>query len=628
MKRSLFAELKRRNVFKAGIAYLALGWVVTQVTSTVAPAFNLPGWIVPVVVWIGVIGFPFVIAFSWIYEITPEGLRRESEVDRSASITHITGRRMDYLIVGLLVIAIGFTAFDRYRPRRIATATSIEVTSPAVSTGAAASSAAPAAAPAAPAASDNSIAVLPFVNMSSDKEQDFFSDGITEELLNLLAKIPQLQVTARTSSFSFKGKEVGIREIAKALSVTHILEGSVRKSGDQVRITAQLINAVNDKHLWSETYDRKLDDIFKVQDEIAGKVVEELKVTLLGALPKVRTTDPEAYALYLQARQLGLQTTTEAFKQSDALYRKVLAIDPRYAPAWVGLANNFVNETGQGLLPNKEGFAQSREAAMKALAIDPEYAPAHARLGWIAMFGDNDLAGAAQHLERALALDPADLKILGNGAVLLASLGRLDEVLALEEALVRRDPVNVTTLSNLGVHQRTAGRFDAAIATYRTVLSLAPGRGATHAQIGATLLLKGDAAGALAEIDQETSEAWKMIGLPMAYHALGRKADSDAALAALIAKYEKDGPYNIAYVYAFRGEADQAFAWLDKTVEYGDPGLGEIVIENLFDKIHADPRWLPFLRKVGKAPEQLAKIEFKVTLPSAEGSAASGGSNH
>ena len=175
--------------------------------------------------------------------------------------------------------------------------------------------------------------------------------------------------------------------------------------------------------------------------------------------------------------------------------------------------------------------------------------------------------------------------------------------------------MNVTALYNLGLYQRYAGRFDAAIASFRTVLSLSPGRGGAHAELGNALLLKGDAQGALAEIEQETSEMWKMVGLPMAYHALGRKADSDAALAALIAKYEKEAPYNIAYVYAFRGEADKAFEWLDKAVEYGDPGLGEIVTENLFDKIHADPRWLPFLRKLGKAPEQLAAIEFKVTLP-------------
>src|SRR5213082_4049269 len=462
---------------------------------------------------------------------------------------------------------------------------------------------------------EKSIAVLPLVDMSAGKDQEYFSDGISEELLNLLAKIPQLQVTARTSSFAFKGKEIGVPEIAKTLHVANVLEGSVRKAGNSVRITAQLIKAGTDTHLWSQTYDRKLDDIFAVQDEIAADVVKQLKVTLLGAAPKARTTDPEAYALYLQAVQLGLPFTAEAFQQSGALYRKVLAIDPRYAPAWVGLSRNFTNETGQGLLPGKEGFAQAREAAVKALAIDPDYAPAHAQLGWIAMYGDNDVADAALHLERALALDPADLSVLTTSATLLQSLGRLDEGLALEEAAVRRDPVNVTTLFNLGYHQRMAGRLDAAISSFRTVLSMSPSNGGAHCQLGIALLLKGNAKGALAEIEQETSEIYKMIGLPLAYHALGRKAYSDAALAALIAKYEKDGPSNIASVYAYRGEADQAFEWLDKAVEYGDGGLGEIVTDNLFDKIHADPRWLAFLRKIGKAPEQLAKIEFKVTLP-------------
>jgi tetratricopeptide (TPR) repeat protein len=394
--------------------------------------------------------------------------------------------------------------------------------------------------------------------------------------------------------------------------VAHVLEGSVRKAGNSVRITAQLIQASTDTHLWSQTYDRKLDDIFAIQDEIAADVVKQLKVTLLGAAPTARTTDPEAYALYLQAAQLGRQFTAEAFQESDALYGKALAIDPRYAPAWYGLARNFGNETGQGLLPGKEGFAQARDAAVKALAVDPDYAPAHAQLGWIAMYGDNDLAGAALYLQRALAIDPANLSVLTTSATLLQSLGRLDEALALEEAAVRRDPVNVTMLFNLGYHQRIAGRLDAAIASFRTVLSLSPSNGGAHCQLGVALLLKGNAKGALAEIEQETSEVYKMIGLPMAYHALGRKADSDAALAALIAKYKKDGPSNIASVYAFRGEADQAFEWLDKAVEYGDGGLGEIVTDNLFYKIHADARWLAFLRKIGKAPEQLAKIEFKV----------------
>ncbi len=461
---------------------------------------------------------------------------------------------------------------------------------------------------------EKSIAVLPFANMSDDKANDYFSDGISEELLNLLAKIPQLKVTARVSSFSFKGKELDIPEIARRLGVAHVLEGSVRKAGDQVRITAQLIHAADGFHMWSETYDRKVDDIFKIQDEVAGKVVRELKLSLLEPPPKARTTDPKAYALYLQAKELARHMNAAAFEQSDAFYHQVLEIDPRYAPAWNGLAGNLVDKADDGIVSSPEGYARAREAAEKALAIDPDYAPTHARLGRIAMF-ENDFAGAANHFERALTLDPTDLDVLQDAAFFLFDLGRMDEAVALQQAVVRRDPVNTTSLHYLGVYQRYSGRYDEAIAAFRTALSLNPGRGAVHFALGVALMLRGDAAGALAEVEQETDEGWRMTGLPMAYHALGRKSDSDTALAALIAKHETDSSCDIAYVYAFRGEADQAFAWLDKAVAYHDPGLGEIVPQNLFDKIHSDPRWLPFVRKIGKAPDQLAKIKFKMTLP-------------
>jgi len=587
---SFFSELKRRNVYRAAVLYAASAWLLVQVVTAVVPYFQIPEWVVRWIIVAAVIGFPFWLAFAWLYEFTPDGLKRESEIDPADSVAHQTGRKLDFIIIGVMAVAIVLLLTDRFVPRR-GVNQQVEVAIP-----------------------ERSIAVLPFVNMSDDKANEYFSDGISEELLNLLAKIPQLQVTARTSSFSFKGKDTAIPEIARTLHVAHVLEGSVRKAGNSVRITAQLIRAGTGTHLWSQTYDRKLDDIFAIQDEIAADVVKQLKVTLLGAAPKVRTADPEAYALYLQAVQLGRQYTAEAFQQSDALLRKALAIDPRYAPAWDGLARNFTNKVSLGVLPSKAGYAEAREAATKALAIDPEYAPAYARLGWVAMTGDNDPAGAAQHFKRALALNSSDLNVLTNTAMLLRSLGHLDEAVALNEAVVRRDPVNVTTLFNLGVDHRLAGQYDAAIASLRTVLSLAPGRGAAHTELGTALLLKGDAQGALAEIEQEKS-SWVRISLPLAYHALGRKAESDAALKKLIAKDAADSAYNIAYVHAFRGEADQAFEWLDKAVQYGDTGFSEILTEQLFANIHTDPRWLPFLRKIGKAPEQIAKIDFHVTLP-------------
>src|SRR5262249_7475586 len=261
------------------------------------------------------------------YKFTPEGLKRESEIDPAESIKQHTRRKLDFAIIGALAVAVVLLLTDRFVLRHGVNET----------------------------ISETSIAVLPFVNMSEDKANEYFSDGISEELLNLLTKVPQLKVAARTSSFSFKGKGVEIREIARQLHVANVLEGSVRRSGEKLRITAQLVRAAEGYHLWSETYDRKMDDIFKIQDEIAGEVVKELKVKLLGAAPKVRTTDPKAYALYLQAKELGRQFTPEAFAKSDTLLRQVLEIDPRYAPAWNGLAKKFTNKTNVGLMSHKEG---------------------------------------------------------------------------------------------------------------------------------------------------------------------------------------------------------------------------------------------------------------------------------
>ena len=383
-----------------------------------------------------------------------------------------------------------------------------------------------------------------------------------------------------------------------------------------MRVSAQLVRAADGYQIWSQSYDRKLDDIFAIQDGIAADVVKQLKVKLLGAAPKARVTDPKAYALYLQARQLGRQFTADALKSSDALYRQALAIDPRYVQAWNGLADNFINEANAGVLSNAQGLRQGREAFEKALAIDPDDAPAQSLLGYLAMV-QNDLPAAARYFERALALDPTDLGVLRNSAILLQTLGRLPPAIAVEEYVLARDPVSATTLQNLGLNYLYAGRYDEAIATFHTLLSLSPAYGSAHYLLGVALLLKGDAAGGLAQMRQEKTEVWRTIGLPLAYCALGRKADADAAFAALIAKYAKDAPYNIATDYANCGEADQAFAWLDKAVTYQDPGLSGIVAENLFDKIRHNPRWLPFLRKIGYAPEQLAKIKFTVTLPDA-----------
>ncbi|MDI1252209.1 tetratricopeptide repeat protein [Thermomonas sp.] len=457
--------------------------------------------------------------------------------------------------------------------------------------------------------------MLPLVNMSDDKTNEYFSDGISEELLNLLAKVPKLRVIARTSSFAFKGKEVDIQDIARKLNVAAILEGSVRKSGNTVRITVQLIRASDNSHLWSENYDRTLDDIFKVQDEIAATVVAKLKISLLGAAPTVRPVDARAYPLILQAKFFSDQQSTASRAQAVTLYQQALAIAPGEPRAWTGLVKVYINQGGYGDRPAAEAYGLARQAAQQALASDPDNAVAHSFLGRIASDVDGDLVVAAQQIQQALALDPSDPQVLNNAGVFLAGLGRLDQSTALDQYLVAHDPANPLGYNNLGSTYYLAGRWDQAIASLRMALALSPGFSSAHETLGLALLFKGDTAGALLEMQAEADESIRLEGLVPVLHALGRKPESDAALATLIAKYGKDQAFFIATALAYRGEADRAFEWLDKASANHDPYLSTITIEPMLAKLHSDPRWLPLLRKLGKAPEQLAKIEFKLTLP-------------
>jgi len=461
-----------------------------------------------------------------------------------------------------------------------------------------------------------SIAVLPFTNMSADKEQEYFSDGIAEELMNMLAQLPELRVAARTSSFFFKGQQVELKEIARKLNVAHLLEGSVRKAGNRVRITAQLIHAADGYHLWSQTWDRTLDDIFAVQDEIAAAVVAQLKITLLGATaPKKKAFDAEAYSLFLQARQLARQDTPEGYEQAVTLNKQALEVDPSLAAAWVALASCYFLQVANDLRANEEGGRLGREAIARALTIDPDLAMAHAALGLQALFFENDAASAARHYEHALALEPTNVDILTDATPVARGLGLLELSAQLAGYVAAHDPVNPLGHARLCGAYIRLGRFDEAIQAGRTALRLSPGRSQTHYQIALALIRKGDPKAALAELQLEPSESWRLDGLAMAHHALGEREKSDAALNELIRKSEKEAAWNIAYVCAYRGETGRAFEWLDKAVEYKDPGMSDTPWTWQFESIKGDPRWLPFLRRIGKAPEQLAAIKFDVRLP-------------
>lgn len=464
-------------------------------------------------------------------------------------------------------------------------------------------------------AADPSIAVLPFTNLSADKGNEYFSDGIAEELLNLLAKVPGLRVISRTSSFAFRGNESDVADIARKLNVGAVLEGSVQKAGNRVRISVQLIRAADRTHLWSETYDRTIEDIFTVQDEIAATVVGQLKVRLLGAAPKAVAIDPQAYALLLKAKFLADQGSQQSRVNALEFYKQAAEAAPSLARAWVGQADVYTAQSNFGERLPEEGFRLSREAATMALKVEANNAPALSLLGSRAANYDNDLAGAAGYFSRALELEPANLEILNNAASLLLLLDRTDEALQVYNYLATHDPINpVVHYYSCWAHYG-ARRWDKAVSSCRTAITLSPQFSGAHFMAGEALLLKGDAAAARPEMLAEKGGAWRWAGIALAEHALGNHAASDAALQHMITKYPTVAPWNIAYVYAYRGEPDQAFAWLEKAENLHDVGVAYVNSEPMFSNLYGDPRWKALMRKLGKLPAQKAAIKFRVPLP-------------
>src|SRR6516164_9259283 len=462
-----------------------------------------------------------------------------------------------------------------------------------------------------------SIAVLPFANLSRDEENEYFADGLAEELLNVLAKIRGLQVAARTSAFTFKGKNATVAEIGQALNVATVLEGSVRKAGNRMRIAVQLVKVSDGYHLWSESYDRTLEDIFAVQDDIAQSVVKELRTTLLGepadaiaekaaseavaAAAKGRATDPEAHRLLLQARYFAERLTREDTARSIGYLKEALAREPKFAIAWAELSVIYTREADHSWVPPSEGYMRAREAVMRALALEPELAEGHAALGGIQMTHDRDWRGADASCRRALALAPGSILVLRRAAIVMGTLGHLDEAIDLNQRALAQDPLSVGAYAVLASYFHRSGRLADAEAAYRKALELAPQRVLAHANLALNLLAQGRGEEALAEAQQEPEEWARLRARAIIHHATGRHAESEAALQELIAKHQVGAAYQVAQVYAARNEADQAFAWLERAFEQRDPGLSNLKTDPLLRPILADPRWRAFLRKMGFA---------------------------
>jgi TolB-like protein len=456
----------------------------------------------------------------------------------------------------------------------------------------------------APSLRDPSIAVLPFADLSAAKDQEYFSDGLAEQLINGLAKVSRLKVVGRSSAFQFKGKNEDVRDVGRKLGVANVLEGSVRREGNHVRITAELTKADDGFQLWSQTYDREIKDIFAIQDEIALSATRALQLKLLGGngqpvAPDLGSANPEAYEAYLQAKYFsGRGQSKEDLGKALAYTGTAIKLDEKYAPAWA--LRSLVQSTMAGVTQTDttEGFRKARDDAERAIELDPTLASAYMALANTQINWDWDWDAADATLIKAAALEPGSVEIFRTRSYLSRVLGNLDQATNLYEQAVALDPLRINSYSGLGYLLYVGGRYDEARTTLKKALDLNPQAPYVHLTLDKILIAEGKPQQTLAEIEKEPSEWGKLTGEGLAYHALDREQDSNAALATLIAKYRTNGAYQIAQVYAYRGEADKSFAWLEHAFKQRDPGLPEINSDPLFKNLRHDPRYTQLLKQM------------------------------
>jgi adenylate cyclase len=497
------------------------------------------------------------------------------------------------IVAGSIVaVAIaGFAAYRLWLPGH-------RVTAPA----AAVAAGTPAAVTATPAIPEKSVAVLPFVDMSEKKDQEYFSDGMSEELIDMLTKIPDLRVPARTSSFYFKGRPTTISDIAKALGVSYVLEGSVRKSGNVLRVTAQLIRVDTGYHLWSETYDRQLDDVFKVQDDIAGAVVKALKISLMGGAPpeSAGTQNVVAYNLYLQARAIYVRADSRSDYAREVEYlRKAIDADPQFANAWALLSRVLAAQGQDNYVPAKQAIEESRRAANRALELNPRLPDAHTAVAKIYVDDDLDIRRGASQVQQALALDPNNSFALSWAAWLAAYKGEFDQAIALAQRSIDSDPVNSNRYENLATILYNARRYPEALAAIRKHDDLSPGANGERRLSAFIKLASGDPESALAAMESEPDLATNCGCRVIALDALGREPEADLALAKLEKNHANNNATGIAKVYASRRDLDQAFKWFERGYRQHEYALLWIKVDPLVKNVQSDPRFKQLLIKLG-----------------------------
>jgi TolB-like protein len=582
-KPSFFSELKRRNVYKVAVAYAIVGWLLIQIATQVFPFLEIPNWVIRLVIALVAIGFPIALIIAWAFELTPEGIKRTEDVHLPGGSSS-NNRIWIYVAVIGAAFSVGLFFIGRYTAPRTSSA---ERERPPALVG---------------SPPQKSIAVLPLLNESGDPGDEYFSDGLSEELIAALAQIKELKVIGRSSSFRFKERKEESKAIGEKLGVATLLEGTVRKQGNRVRIVAELINAADGIELWTRTFDRELKDIFAVQEEIARAVAESLKVTLLGSQDRPAQrgapSNVEAHNAYLQGHFHFQRRNLEDYRKAVGYFDQAIRLDPDYALAYTERSEawSFIGDlTGQ----HEPAWSNARSDAEKAVAIAPSLAEARAALGWVRFFIDWKFAEGITELKRAKELSPTNPTANDLLARAILYLGRLDEAERQARQAVELDPLSVTAQGNLARVFFYAGKLDDADAAARKAAELQPASASSHRWQTLVAAQRGDGETALREAQLEPDEGYRRFELALAQYVRGDRAAADAALADLIANGRDNLAYQIAEVYAVRGEKDKAFEWLQISFDNHDTGTLTLLVDPLLRGLRDDPRYKTFLAKLG-----------------------------
>ncbi|MDB5987562.1 MAG: hypothetical protein JWR16_2615 [Nevskia sp.] len=570
----LLAELQRRNVHRAAVFYAGAAWLLVQVATQVFPFFHIEEWVVRRVVIAAAIGFPFAMLFSWFYEWTPQGIKRESEIDHSQSITAQTGKRLDRWIIAVLGLAVVLLLANTFVLRKRT-----------------------------PADANQSIAVLPLLNESGDPSNEYFSDGLSEELIAALAQIGELKVVGRSSSFRFKDSAEDSKSIGEKLGVNTLLEGTVRKQGERLRIVAELVNAADGRELWSQTFDRELKDIFAVQAEIAKAVAASLKLTLLGgaAMPHAEgsTASVEAHNAYLQGHFLAERLNLQDYRTAAIHFDEATRLDPSYALAYAARSEVWTWIADWAQDNGGEAKAAARRDAEKAVAADPNLAEAHAALGWVRFFTDWKFAEGLAELRHAGQLAPNNATVNELLGRVLLYMGEMKEAEQVARRSIEIDPLTFKAHENMARILFAQGRIDEAEAEGRKAAELQPNAAASHRWQVFAAVFRRDGEAALREAKLEPAEGYRDFELALAQATRHDPAAADAALAELI-RFGHDGlAYQIAQVYAWRDDTDTAFAWLQRAYDQHDTGLLSLPSDPFLRKLRGDARYQALQAKLG-----------------------------